>query len=271
VRGGVWILIFIVSDQFLGFHDKLSALLYFWVLSVSISTVIGLTKLSTRFDLVKNIAQYDFSLLPIYRGVMVALPFFCTTIMYKLMEFFNRYVIKSSFGHEDVGIFSFYSMLASLSIIVSDILVFSFLYPQLIQATHTRNQELYTKTIKNMTIQSSTLFVVTSISTFIFIYFFGEFFIDIKIVSNINILIILLLSNFFLILSLTPNYIIYANGKDYLILKGTLLGFCCNILGSLLVIPLYGINGAAYVQLLSFFVLFCSKKYMLKKIPQNIN
>tara|TARA_B110000259_G_scaffold110246_1_gene126045 strand:- start:386 stop:613 length:228 start_codon:yes stop_codon:yes gene_type:complete len=70
--------------------------------------------------------------------------------------------------------------------------------------------------------------------------------------------------------SYITHYALYTYKRDIDILKATILGFIFNIVFSFILIPIYGVLGAAIAQFIAFFIMFIIKYYYWRKYKLKI-
>src|SRR5690606_11367338 len=96
-------------------------------------------------------------------------------------------------------------------------------------------------------------------------------FLEKKILSdNLISYFILLMSTFVFCFSFISHYALYTYQRDMGLLKATGLSFLANIFGSFLLIPRYGINGAAMAQLVAFSVMYIAKIFYWRKYIRSL-
>jgi len=254
----------------------------FWVLAVVLWLLIKKEislLLILQFWLIGNLASLFFSFFIVFRkrqkiefktwkldtnwikkGLIISLPYIFGTIAYKTIEFADRYMIDFFLDKKAVGVYSFFANMANVMNIVLFTLVVSVLYPYLVESILEKNQkkfrQYFKKFKKEIYLLSIGLLVFLSVLLPIILYVIDKK----QYLSDFYVFFLLAISNFFLNLSFLYHYIIYAHKKDWMIFKATFIGALANILLNLILIPKFGIGGAAIATFISFLIILVFKK-----------
>ncbi len=257
IRSGFWIILLYFYWE-LGFVEpNINTLFVLWLLGTVLSILFGFIYIP--FKWVKGIDFYW-----IRRGLKIALPFIIGAILYKLIEFSARYFLGYYFSTKEVGIFTFFSGIGNILFIFVQTIVIIELSPRLIEIKHESHDKFLAllQEFKKQTIQYTVAGVVLSS---IFIYPLLVYLDKIVFFENILSYFIILASTMFYCFSYISHYALFSHNRDWEILMATILGFVFNIVFSFILIPRYGILGAAISQLIGFSVVFVGKSiYWLK-------
>ena len=83
--------------------------------------------------------------------------------------------------------------------------------------------------------------------------------------NNVLIFFVLLLAVAFFCFSYIPHYGLYSFHRDKSLLKASIIGAVVNVLFNFVLVPNYGVLGAAIAQAISMFSLFITKEIFFKK------
>ncbi|MBL7859879.1 MAG: polysaccharide biosynthesis C-terminal domain-containing protein [Cyclobacteriaceae bacterium] len=260
---GLWIIIvfllwIITPLKFSSFESFLTA----WILSSVIASFYSAYKVNQIYRNNPLDQSIDWSW--IKAGLSVSLVFFLTTISYKLIEFTDRYVIELHLGTAKLGIYIFFSQIANLINTAINVAVIIILYPRLIES-HLKNDMISFQMFKNkMYTRVLALGILIGIAEVVMIHPLMKFLSKESFAAEVRVLYILICSNIVMNLSFIPHYCLYAFKQDTILLKTTLSGAISSILLNFILIPLWGLPGAALASLSSFGIVLMTKSYFLK-------
>ncbi|TFH00432.1 MAG: hypothetical protein E4H13_07510 [Calditrichales bacterium] len=207
----------------------------------------------------------------IWNGLKISIPFFISTIAYKIIEFSNRYFIDYFNSKTEVGIFTFYFGIANLINIVVFTGVIMVLYPTMYEIYLKNEIENFRKKVKQFTllvIGSSLLMGLLLVLIIpLLLALIGK---ESMYISHLDTYYLLILANVILNISLIPHYLMYIRKKDMQIMIVTLIGALANIVLNLVLIPRWGLYGAAWSAIISFSVIFVLK-YIFRGNTRNVS
>jgi len=188
----------------------------------------------------------------VIKGLKICWVFLVISLCYKIIELSDRYFIQFFLGEGFVGVYTFFGSIARVLQDIVSIGILTTIFPLLITCYHNRDVENWRLRIKQMTrdvtIATVLLFPLFIIGIYILLPILGKE----QFTKELTTYIILLVSSVILNLSLIPHYILYATRADFPLLYATLSGAILNIILNSILIPLYGIMGAAIATSLSF-------------------
>lgn len=270
IRSGVWVFVVIMLNEFFIIKLNLSLIYVIWLTFSGLSVVIGFMILSKSYNLFK-VSRNAISFSKIKYGLQTSFVFFLGTILYKVVEFANRYIIEDKLGEAQTGIYSFYSNISNVLVVFVDVVIFSYSYPKIIEA-YSSKEFIFKSYIKKLLKHVFILSLLTStgllIGTFVLINYYSVFF---SYKDGLSTLPILLIGNFFLNMSLLYHYAIYAQEKDNILLKSMVITCIINIITNYYFVPIFGIKGGAWSQAVSFLFLFLFKLYVYQRTLKNDN
>lgn len=270
IRSGIWVLILIILNEFSTFQLSIELIYLMWLVFSGFSVLIGFLILKREYNIFK-INIKDLSISNILTGIKTSYVFFVGTILYKIVEYSNRYFIETTQGYTETGIYAFYSNISNVQVTIIDVMIFSFSYPKIIKICKENNKDLspYIKTLQHKILFLSILISLGLLlfTKILFIYYpvFNPY------ASNILLLPILLFGSIMLNSSLLYHYAIYAREDDFFLLKSMVVTCLLNISVNYLFVPLWGIMGAAIAQLITFSFLFIIKFQFFRVLIKNDN
>lgn len=197
-------------------------------------------------------------------GVRTSLVFLVATIALRIMEFGDRFFIEHYHGKAMVGVYTFYIQITSVVQTFVSTGIILILYPKIISAYQQGRFDEYRILMRKMGVGSICGAVIlaglASISIFPVLSLVKR-----PIYSDyLSTYWILLVSTVVAIATTLPNYGLYVRKKDKLILSGILLSMTVALVGNYLLIPKYGIKGAALSNLCAALTLFTIYSLFLK-------
>jgi len=190
-------------------------------------------------------------------------PMFLTSSMMFIMGYVDSFMISYYLNEYQVGI---YSACVKLSFIVTFILtsVNGFIAPKISQAYSNKDFNR----VKNIYFDSIKLIILFSLPVFSLLYIFPEFFLglfgeEFKVATTT----LLIVNSAYLINALCGpvGYVLNMTSNQHIFMKIILVGLILNILLNILLIPLYGINGASVATLISMAIWNIGSLIVLKK------
>ena len=259
LKSGIWVYVlwvFWLTDDHI--FRSLEHIWIAWSTGLAVSCIAGLIYLfKLNFGSIRNVpVNWQW----IIKGIKISLPFFISTIAYKLIEFSNRYFIDFYLDKNLVGIYTFYNGIANLINIVIFTGIIMIIYPKLYEFYIKEQIEKFRIEVRKFTIFVSTGSIIMGILVIIFIG------ILLKLIGKEGIYTeylgtyyILVISNVILNLSLIPHYLMYIRGKDKMIMYITLTGAIINIILNFILIQTIGIEGAALSAAIALFIIMILK------------
>lgn len=193
----------------------------------------------------------DLSIKGKYKGKILAYsyPMFLTSSMMFLMGYVDSFMISYYLDEYQVGI---YSACIKLSFAITFILasINGFIAPKISQAYADND---YTK-IRNIYIQSIQIVAFFTIPIFALLFIFPEFFLGLfgdEFKSATSTLLIVNMGYLISALCGSVGYILNMTGNQKIFMKIILISLIMNVLLNIILIPLYGLDGAATATLVS--------------------
>ncbi len=265
IRTAAWIyiLLFIWAFDHNKIYHHLLIVWQMWFLGSLISVLLGVFQLHKILEL-KNISWDQINFPWVKQGIKMSLIFFLSTIMMKIIEFSDRYMIQFWLSDEDVGIYTFYANFVNVAQTIVFTLVVMVYVPNLIEYANKNLIDRYkvNKTIFNTKLitVSITSFFLTLIGTIVVVYVIQEN----KLWTNITTFLILNISMLVQNALLIYYYELYCFHKEKKILLSTTYGAFVNIILNLILIKIYGILGASLATLISICLIFGLQYYFIK-------
>tara|TARA_R110002051_G_scaffold315015_1_gene392866 strand:+ start:1498 stop:2727 length:1230 start_codon:yes stop_codon:yes gene_type:complete len=262
VRSGIWVMLLYLFWELKIIETTLNSILVLWGIGAGFSVFIGFRYLDFKWT-----SGLDFKW--IKKGVIIAIPFFIGTILYKLIEFSGRYFLNFYHSSIEVGVFTFFSSIANILFVFVQTIVIIELYPSLLESRR-KSFENFSEKLKIFQKQIIIFSFIGIILSLLGIYPLLLFLDKIVLFDSIYSYAILLLANFFFSISFVSHYALYTYNLDWKILRSTLVAVIFILITSFLLIPKYGILGASLSQLISFFMLFNAKFYFWRKTKKEL-
>ena len=232
-----------------------------WFIGALISIIVGLFGIGFKTS-IEIPFKIDFDW--IKKGIKVAAPFFLATVFYKIIEFSGRFFLDYYWTKEDVGIFTFFSGISNAMFVFVQSTVIIVLSPYLIESANKGFKE-FRKVFNNYRQQ---ILLTTSIGfslAALAIYPLLLFVDNELLLNNVLIFFVLLLAVAFFCFSYIPHYGLYSFHRDKSLLKASIIGAVVNVLFNFVLVPNYGVLGAAIAQAISMCSLFITKEIFFKK------
>ena len=254
IRAGLWIapLYFVWSLNLL--EKKIEIIFYFWGTAVLISVLFAFFFI--KFSFVEKI-DWKWML----RGIRISIPFLIGTICYKLIEFSGRYFLKFHHSDEAVGIYTFFTGIASVLFVLVHTVVIIESFPKLLQAKN-EGRIKFLSTLKTFNKQVVKYSVIGFLISIIGIYPLLLFLNKEELFDYFTSYLILLLSTVLYCISYIPHFALYAYGKDLKILLVNIIVLCINLVLGFIFIPKYSIIAVAIIQIICFLILFLLKQFL---------
>lgn len=243
LRSLLWILLFLVITYTYPSVLSIKNLLLFWISGLAISLIISICLFFKLKILPFETWKIDTEF--IKQALKGSFIFLMASISQNTIEFSNRYFLKYYYSSFEVGVYSFFQNIVNLMDVFIYTALIMIILPKLIEAK-SRGDDL---TYKNkLDIMQGGIFYGTiflAIALFFIINPFLSFIGKEEMVKNIEIFRMLLLGSALFCLSHIGHYVLYINNNERLILAASLVGTVINIILNIILIPTYGMTGAA--------------------------
>lgn len=257
LRAGLWIMVLCLFWQMGWGKTEIEYIFKFWIIGSMLSVIIGVWHLNF-----KPVFKIDFKW--IKTGVRMATPFLIATVFYKVIEFSGRYFIDFYWTKAEVGIFTFFSGISNAMFVFVQSMVIIVMSPYLIESSNKGKSE-FNKVFRDYKKRIITTTIIGFVLACICIYPLLLFVDNEELLQNMLAFVLLLLAVAFFCFSYIPHYGLYVYHKDRALLICSIFGAIAIVILNFLLVPKYGINGAAIAQVLSMFILFATKWYMYNK------
>ncbi len=258
LRNGLWVLF---ASWQLYFYKEMTIeqVLWYWLVGNILALFYTLTLIiGVRHKIDKQNFKWDSQW--IKTGLLVSVPYILATLAYKTIEFSDRYMIDYFLDKKQVGIYSFFANMANVLNIVLFTVVISMIYPKMVSAIMDKDTLKFKKYFNQM--KKETVFYAIGVSVVLAILLpivLMAIHKDVYL-KQFYVFFLLILGNFMLNLSFVYHFVIYAHHKDWQIFKATGIAAIMNVLLNLLLIPFWGIAGAAIATLVSFGLILLIKR-----------
>jgi O-antigen/teichoic acid export membrane protein len=257
IRGGVWVFAVLglmwLDQSFRNVQTVVAA----WTISVAISLIGAAYYLRDLPWSRGTRASVDWAW--IRRGLAVSLPFLVSSMAFRGVVSADRYALDHYTGTEAVGVFTLYVGIRNAIQSLLDMGVIAVLRPKVIQAYQTGEMDTYKTLMRQLTVAVTSLGVVLCLAGAIGIWPL------LAIVKNP--IYSEHLPAYWLILGMTlawtlgdiPQTALYARDKDRAIVVTSVIGFAVAVAANVLLVPRFGIVGAALATLVALVVMAALK------------
>jgi|WetSurMetagenome_2_1015567.scaffolds.fasta_scaffold195526_1 O-antigen/teichoic acid export membrane protein len=262
IRSGAWIYA-IVGVALLGNKiGGLSVIWSGWSIGVGLSLILAVYALrKLPWTELRN-QSIDWSWLR--QGARVALPFFMATLALMGVQYADRYYLEFFHGEKVVGIYTFFASIGN----VVPIFIFSgstmILYPAILSAFQRGEHRKYKYLMKKLTLAITAGSIILSIILILGIYPILSLTNKAIYRDNLSVFWIVLAGAVVFSLSNIPHYALYARRSDRAIVRSTFIAFAVSLVANTLLVPKYGLHGAAFATLLAMTALLLCKVITLK-------
>lgn len=267
IKVGLWILP-LFALWILGYEKfmNINAILGFWTVFELIAILFGLfffVKLPFKIDFKKAINWHW-----IKSGLLISLPFFIGTIASNVIEFSDIYMIKWHFGlagDAQVGIYSFFVGMGNIVQMFVQSAILIVFAPKLLES-FSKDKKQFKILHKQMAKQNILASVGISLVVFVFLYPLVQFLGKTNIEANYNLIYLLVGAKVLFNISMIYHYHLYVRHQDKSIIISMVLAAIANVVLNLILIPIYGIYGAAIATFISFVMILTLKFIFAKKV-----
>lgn len=201
------------------------------------------------------------------RGLVVAAPFFLSAASYRVIELADRYIIHFLLTDEAVAVYSFYSTLANVLPAVAGAGITAVLTPRIIEAFQQDRMEEYRRYYRLLNIATVGLLAVAGPATFLLIVALQAYLGRPEYARALGTCAVLLVSTASGILAQLPGVALYARHCDITLLKATVIGAVSNTAFNVVLIPPFGITGAAWATTIAYAAMGGYQGYRLFRLP----
>ncbi len=265
LKSGSWVLtilaIWYLGDQQVLYH--MDWVYTFWFGGDLLALAFGLFMLRRRFKGVEsNPIDYEW----VKKGIKISVFFLISTLAYKVIELSDRLMMDSLLDRTSVGVYTFYFQMSNIVHVVIFTAVLMIFYPKILKAIG--NKEQLIKEKNQLSKQVYGISLVTAIVIYLLTPFVADFLGKDEITSYSGILLFLLIGNVLLNISFIYHYVLIAFKKDQMVMFITIAGAVVNVVANLVLIPRYGIYGAAFSSIAGFSIMFLVKTLLGHRILQ---
>lgn len=260
-RGGAWV--YAVLALFLALEQArdLSLLFAGWVAGVACS--IGLAAFFLRKMDWKAAFGSSVDWRWIRSGLKSSTVFLAATLALQTVLFADRYFVEAYLGQAAVGVYALFASFASViqTFVVTGVI--SILYPKIVSAFQAGEYEEYRRLMRKMAIGAAVAcsvlvalaaMMIDPILTVIGKPVFKE---------SVGVFWFMLAASVVLVLSWLPHYALYVRKKDWFILYCSIAALGAMVACNVVLIPMFGLVGAATSQLIAAAVLLVGKSLFL--------
>jgi len=256
-RSGAWIYAVVATAYFKEDLRGLTTIWTGWVIGVAISIIIAIYIL--RFLPWSEIKGRPVNWTWIKTGSTIALPFLLATMSMVGMQYIDRYFIQYFWGEAEVGFYTFYANIANVIFVFIFTGINMILYPKIIESFQKGLFDEYHALMKKMSIGIVGGIVILSTLAALLINPLLVILDRQEYTQYSNIFYLLLIAVAFLTVSFIPHYALFVRKKDKAIVGSSVAALCVAVVANYILVPLYGLAGAAYAAVASMATMFLAK------------
>jgi len=262
-RSGAWIYAVVTTGYFKGDLRGLPIIWAGWVIGATISIVVAIFIL--RFLPWKEIYNRPVNWKWIKTGTTIALPFLLSTMAMVGIQYIDRYFIQHFWGEAEVGFYTFYAQIANVIFVFIFTGINMILYPKIIESFQKGRFDTYHALMKKMSIGIIGGIVLLSTIAALLIKPLLVILDRQEYTQYSNIFYLLLIAVAFMTASFIPHYVLFVRKKDKAIVGSSIAALCIAAISNFILVPVYGLEGAAFAAIASMATMFLAKLMMALK------
>ena len=261
LRQGSWILILLPMFYFLPYTRHFNAVFIYWIIGAAVSIFIALMAL--RHLPWQGIWHEPVHWAGIWQGLNISRPFIISAFCALSMLYIERFFVNYYCGLEAVGIYTFYAGLSLTLHNLANTGVAKMRLAQLLAAWKQKNGLQFQYESLRM-LKETTLFVFVFAALMLcLIYPFINVINKPVYLTHLPLFYLLLFGAACRSIADVPLYTFYAQHNDRLLLTINLVAFCIMLVGNSLLVPIYGLMGAAFASAMASLVLLCYSLFIM--------
>jgi len=246
-RSGAWVYVAVAAGLFLDNARGLPIIWAGWVIGILAS--LGLTAYALRGMAWQKVKRISIDWGWIKNGTRISLPFFCATVAMMGIQYADRYFLQHYYGEAIVGIYTFFAQIANAVQIFVFTGIIMILYPKIVAASQQGKLSEYRDLMQKLSfgVTGAVVVLVCAVAAVIkpILALVGKPIYT----EHLTIFWIMLGSAVLLTCSYIPHYALYAKHRDKEIITSTVVAFGVAIVANGLLVPRYGLPGAAFATL----------------------
>lgn len=257
LRSGAWVYAAVLACLY---HEDLRGLSLIWsgwVVGVMASIILAIYALRyLAWDLTKQV-PIDWTW--IRKGVKVSLPFLLASLSFTGVQYADRYFLQHFHGEAVVGVYTFFASIANVIHIFIFTGVMMILYPRIIEAYQHDRFDEYRALMRKMGLGiAGGVVLLTALALLLIdpvLHLVGK-----QVYSEQGgVFVIMLASVAMLTFSYIPHYSLFVRKCDKSIIVSTVVALIVAVILNSLLVPRYGLFGAAYATLGAMIILLLLK------------
>ncbi len=174
-------------------------------------------------------------------------------------------MIQHYYSETQVGIYGWFVGMGNMVEIFVQSAILIVFAPKLVEA-FSRDKLEFKRLHKEMSIQNIVASIGFGIAIIIALYPLVKFLDKAELVENYNLIYLLVGAKVVFNISMIYHYILYVAHKDRLIIFSSVIAAIANVVLNLILIPIYGIYGAAIATFVSFSTIFVLKFIFARRL-----
>lgn len=248
-RSGAWVYV-VLALMF--WADDLRTLTFIWSgWLVGVLLSIGLAIYALRHLPWRESRQTPINWLWMKTGVRVSFPFFVATMSFMSMQYADRYFLQHHLGEAMVGIYTFYASISNTIHVFIFTGIIMLLHPRIISAYQKGHNNEYNRLMKRMSwgifggvlvLALGAALLITPVLKLVGKQIYTEY---------LGIFWIMLVSVTVLVAAYIPHYSLFVRKHDIDIVVSAVSALAVGLIANSLLVPIYGLKGAAISTLCS--------------------
>ncbi len=237
-----------------------------WVAGVVVSVVLSIAALAKMHQSARLLGPVDWAW--IRRGLFVAVPFMASAVSYRVMELADRYIIHFMLNETAVGVYSFFGTLANVIPAVVGAGITSVLTPRILDAYLAGRMDDYRRYFRTMSLSAAGLSLASVPVGYVGIALLLPLTGKSEYAAELRTCAVLLFSTAIAVIAQLPGIALYARKDDRALLVAVVIGAVVNTALNLMLIPRWGIIGAAWATTWAYAAMGIYQMYRVFRLPR---
>ncbi len=260
LRGAAWMPMTIAALLAYGRDGAIDIILWGWLGGAAAACLFGMAHVR-RF--LKPIQRYRFAWL--YQAFFSARHYFGLAMLTQVQYYSDRFIVQRVMGESAVGVLSFYQSFANTMVAFVQTGVISVMLPRLLLAASRRDLEAESRVRRSMFVWATALALGISATLAVGMPLLLTQMDKAAYGPSLSVFYVLLAGNLVFVASAVMQQSLYARRRDVQLVRISLVIVPLGLIANALVVPAYGIMGAATVFCIVSSVDFAAKVLVLRR------
>ncbi len=261
-RNGFWVL-FVLIYYFLFHEMNIRVILLFWLIGDLLSVLCIWPVWKNKQLRVEDESSGWWWML---KGLKISLPFFLGTLAFKMIEWSDRYMIDYFWDKKTVGVYAFFGNISVLVNTVVYTAVISILYPGLVESIVRKDKRSFREIFVSM---RRRIWIYTLLSVVLLLAGLPLLLVVLgkeNYLHQLDVFLWLLGAQILLVFSYLYHFVLYGFHLDGILVRSAVWAAVVNLVLNLLLIPAWGMLGAAVSTFVAVAVMMLIKYYKARKL-----